>query len=175
MKENLLKALEKAKDDAQYWIYKFSPEGTYKMEKKIRGEIIDLISKAELIFFHEDMKDVIMLGEIGLSAASVEENIYYETINTEGYVEHVSKYNPYHKVYIKLDKDNKTIEFKLGDRHKKLELIESGEYVSKPHYSKWLKVVSADDLEKHIGDEFWNPRMVHIGRTVLKMKGLKLA
>lgn len=35
---------------------------------------------------------------------------------------------------------------------------------------KYIKCVSANDLEEHIRDEFWNPRIVTIGRKVLSFK-----
>lgn len=174
MREKLRIALEKAKEDAVYLVYQFSPEGTYRTNKYQKPFVEALINENEEVSSHPKLKDIVMIGDTGVAIKSFEENINYDTPDTEGFLEHLSKYNPYYKIYIRLDKENKTIEFKLGDKYKKLELIEEGwnGYVSKPYRQKYLKCTSAEDLEKHIHDEFWNPRMVDIGRRVLKIKSI---
>jgi hypothetical protein len=172
MKEKLVAALQKTKEDAKFAVYHFTSGDNYKLELQSKAYVENLLEHCSDVTLHQSHKDVIMLGDVGLSIRSVDENIYYETPDTEGYFEYKSKYNPYYNIFIRLDKENKTIEFKLGDKHKKLELIEEGfdGYVSKPHRGKYMRCVSAEDLEKHIHDEFWNPRMVRIGRRVLNIK-----
>ncbi len=94
----------------------------------------------------------------------------YETTNTDGYIEHISKYNKYYNVFIKFEKDadKKTISFKLGKKERTLELVEDTEYVAKVFdYKRKIKCVSAEDLEKHCFDEFWNPMMIELGRRIL--------
>lgn len=174
MREKLVAALNQTKEDATYLVYHFSPKGTFRTKHYPKSFVVELVNENKEVSIHPDFDDIIMIGETGVSLRSFEQNIYYETLDTEGYLEYISKYNPYYKIYIRLDKENKTIEFKLGDKYKKLELIEEGwdGYVSKPYRQKYMKCVSAEDLEKHIHDEFWNPRMVEIGRRVLKIKSI---
>ena len=169
MKDTLLTMLKEAKPDAKYMTYEFleGGEGKFRNGKIIQEELLPLVEKASDVSKSDKFNDVIMVDGLGIYSLDVGENIYYPTENVEGYIEHVSKYNPYYRVYIKLDKENKTISFKLGKRERTLQLMEGTEFVSKPYYKKGLKVVSANNLEEHINDEFWNPRMVNIGHLVL--------
>ncbi|WP_121616607.1 hypothetical protein [Virgibacillus halodenitrificans] len=174
MREKLVAALQQTKEDAVYMVYHFSPKGTFRTKVYQKSFVEDLINDNKEIRIHPNFKNVIMIGETGVSLNSFEHNIYFETPNTEGYLEYVSKYNPYYKIYIRLNKKSKTIEFKLGDKYKKLGLIEEGSngYVSKPYRQKYMKCDSAEELEKHIHDDWWKPRMVDIGRRVLKIKSI---
>lgn len=173
MKEVLVSILAKIKDDANFIIYHYTPEGTFTNSFEEKIYIENLLNDTSNDFITQRFRDVIMISEsIGVSIRDLDHNIYHETKDTDGFIEHICKYNKYYKIYIKLDKENKTITFKLGDKIKKLELLEEGfeGYISKPYKQKYLKCVSFDDLERHINDEFWNPRMVDIGRKVLKLK-----
>lgn len=172
MKDTLLTMLNKAKPDASYMTYEFRDGGDscHRNGRITQSELLPLVENARDVSKKENCNDVIMVDGLGICSIDVGLNVCYETENVEGYVEHVSKYNPYHKVYIKLDKENKTISFKLGKMERTLELMEGTEFVSKPYYKKGLKIVSVNDLEKHIQDEFWNPRMVNIGHLVLGIK-----
>lgn len=177
MKELLMTALQQTKEDAQFFIYNFSPEGTFRSSKEPKTFVQELLEQCDEVIMNKDISNTLMLKDnIGVAVSRFDENIYYETTDTEGFMEYVSKYNPYYKIFIKLDKEAKTIEFKLGNKSKVLELMEEGfnGYVSKPYKHKYLRCVDVEDLEKHIFDEFWNPRMVEIGRKVLKIKQLNV-
>lgn len=169
MKDTLLRMLKKAKPDAKYMTYEFleGSEGSFRNGNITQETLLPMVEEASEVSKSDRYNDVIMVDGLGITSLDVGDNIYYHTENVEGYLEHVSKYNPYYKVYIKLDKENRTISFKLGKQERTLQLMEGTEFVSKPYYKKGLKVVSAENLEKHIQDEFWNPRMVNIGHTVL--------
>lgn len=172
MKEQLIALLERIKEDAGFIIYHFDAGGRFKMESQTKDFVLEKLAQNNELTMHTGVKEIIMLSEmIGVRAADFIENISYETSDIEGYIEYISKYNPYHKIYIRLKKDTKTIEFKLGDKYKLLELMEEGfsGFVSKPYKNKYLRCVSAESLEEHIQDKSWNPRMVEIGRKILKI------
>lgn len=174
LKEEMLAALSRTRADAEYFVYEFTGNGSEFRSKKFNKVFVEaLIKKCSEVVSHKELSNCWMISkDIGVGLGNFEENIYYETPDTEGYLEHICKYNKYYKVYIRLDKEKKTIEFKLGDRYKKLELKENADYVSKPSRNKML-CVSAEELEKFIHDRFWNPRMVRIGRLVLKIPELR--
>ncbi|PLS19132.1 hypothetical protein CVD28_01620 [Bacillus sp. M6-12] len=176
MKQHLLTIIGQIQEDARFFIYEYNEDGTFKSVFKEKPYVLSLIQDATDIQPHENYDDVILVnGNMGLWTKSFSENIDYPTENTEGFMEYISQYNPYYKVFIKLDEEKKTITFKLGDKEKTLELIERTNYVSKPHYKKYMKCVSVEDLKKHIDDKFWNPRMVDIGRIVLGLKDFKVS
>ncbi|MEX3625462.1 hypothetical protein [Viridibacillus arvi] len=173
MKEQVITALQQTKEDAQYYVYTFTPEGMFRYSKEPKAFVENLVKQCDSVSVNPKLNDVLMIGNnIGVSIKSFEENIYYETERTEGFIEYVSKYNPYYKIFINLDKEAKTIEFKLGSKSKLLELVEEGfsGYVSKLYKHKYLRCCDANHLEEHIFDESWNPRMVEIGRKVLQIK-----
>lgn len=174
MKQTLLEVLKEVKEDAKFFVYFYTPDGTgtFRSDFKEKSFVQDCIEKATEVTPHPSYNDVVMVSEhIGLSTKSFEENIYYETTGVDGFMNYVSKHNQYYNIFIKLDKENKTITFKLGDKEKTLELLEHGfdSYVSKPYRQKYMICDNANELEKHINDESWNPRMVSIGRKVLKL------
>ncbi|WCK57270.1 hypothetical protein PP175_29200 (plasmid) [Aneurinibacillus sp. Ricciae_BoGa-3] len=177
MKEKFQAVLDNhIKEDAEFWVYFFNEEdGTRTLHKKDKAYVQELFNQVEEVSLHHDFKDVLMVTDKGVFLVDFNENIYYETKDTEGYYEYVSKYNKYHKVYIKLDKEHKTITFKLGDKCKTLELMEHTEFVHKPYKRKYLKCVSAQNLESHMQDAFWNPIMVTVGKKVLGIKDIKVA
>lgn len=118
---------------------------------------------------------IYLSDDYGISPHRILAAICYETNDVPaGYVEYVDKYNPYHNIFIKVDHDAKEISFMVGAYKKTLILIEEGfsknSYVSKPFRQTHMKCVSSEDLERHCKDEFFNPRMIDIGRKVLKLQ-----
>jgi hypothetical protein len=177
MKNTLLNMLEQIQEDAKFHVYNFEGDesGTFRSAFKDKTYVLPIVTEAKEIRLHKSLRDVLMVDGVGVSMSSFSDNIDYPTEGTEGYMSYISKYNPYHKVFIKLDKEAKTISFKLGDKEKTLQLIEGTGFVSKPYYKKAMKCESVERLESHIEDEFWNPRMVDIGRLVLGIKDLTVS
>lgn len=178
-KKEVLELLLNIKDDAKFLIYRYSETGTFKhdfVEKKIVQEYVDKVSEISYreSRFGIDTSVINIADNVGLCISGLYENQYYETSNVEGYIKYVDKTNKYNHIFIKIDKDStpRTISFKLGDKEKTLELIEEGfdGYVSKPYRQKYMKCVSAENLEEHCHDELFNPRMIMVGKKVLKIK-----
>ncbi|MEG0380915.1 MAG: hypothetical protein RR603_04360 [Kurthia sp.] len=118
---------------------------------------------------------IYLSDDYGISPHGILTAIYYETNDVPaGYVEYVDQYNPYHNIFIRVDHDAEEISFMVGAYKKTLTLIEEGfskkSYVSKPFRQTHMKCVSSEDLERHCNDEFFNPRMIEIGRKVLKLQ-----
>lgn len=178
-KEKVLELLLNVKEDAIFSLYRFSDKGTFKCDFVQKNVVQEYVDEVDELSYREtsygiDKSVVNISHNIGLCVSGLYKNQYYETHNTDGYMKYIDKLNKYNHIYIKIDKEStpKTISFKLGNKEKTLELIEEGfdGYVSKPYRQKYMKCVSAEDLEKHCNDEFFNPRMVDIGRRVLKIK-----
>lgn len=172
-KKELIELLDLIKDDSEIlaFFYKNNVGNTSFSSKKIlKEEILKQLTeeKDELRFkknrFDEIDKEEIMIGSIGVSTRSLYINIHYETLDIEDYYECRCQYYPDYKVYIKLDKENKLITFKLGNKEKTLEIITGSEYVMKPYRMKYLKCVSLSNLEKFIKDDFWRSRVLSISR-----------
>lgn len=171
MKMKLLAVMENIKDDAKFWIRFFTPEGRFSCERRDKAFVLDILGKAVVVSENETFNDVLMFNEtIGVSRSGFNENVIFETPNTDGFKEYASKHNSNYKVYLKLDKEAKTITFKLGNKVKMLELIEHSVYAHRPYKGKYMEVASVESLEKFINDPFWNPAMVPIGRKVLNIK-----
>ena len=118
---------------------------------------------------------IYLSDEYGIQPHGILAAIFYETNDVPaGYVEYVDKYKPYHNIFIRVDHDEKEISFMVGSYKKTLTLIEEGfskkSYVSKPYRQTHMKCVNSKDLERHCNDEFFNPRMIEIGRKVLKLQ-----
>lgn len=174
MKEKLLEILSNIKEDARFFVQDYSEyETTHTVPHSFEQKpfVENLIQTNINISMHPEREDEIVVGNYRLHLKNFIENIYYETPNVENFMEHVSKYNPYFKVFIKIDDEAKTITFKLGDKEKTLTLLEEGfnGYVSKIFKKNYMKCNSIKDLKEHILDEFWNPRMVMVGRVALQM------
>lgn len=173
MKEKLIDVLNKIKDDARFFIYHYKEDGTFTHEFVNKPFINDLIQNSNVISYHPKYEDRILIdNKTAISTSSFNDNIFYETNNVQDYFEYVNSHNPYHNVFIKLDKENKIISFKLGNKSKTLQIIEEGinGFVSKIYRQKYMKCNNINDLEEHIKDPFWNPRMVSIGRKALKLE-----
>jgi len=180
LKTALIRAIENTYDDSRFHIGR-ATESSCDFRNGLQNNKHDWIMKGDLLELIKTEADEVIVGIPGhedslvLNAQTyiyrdcINENQVIHTTAPEEYQRLVSKYNPHFDVYMKLDKEKKTISFLLGDKEKTLALIEHTDFVSKPVY-KEMYCVTADDLERHIHDEFWNPRMITIGRHVLRIK-----
>lgn len=91
------------------------------------------------------------------------------TPESDIYTHVVDKGNPYYDIFFRLDREQKTISFALGDMKKCLPVVEHTEWCWKPT-RKGLLCQNIDRLEKDFLDPFWNPIAVAIGRKVPKIK-----
>jgi len=66
-----------------------------------------------------------------------------------------------------------TISFLMGDHQKTLLLKPRTNYTYKL-FKTMMYCVSADDLERFMRDEFWNPSFINIGRMDLGLDGRQL-
>lgn len=178
-KEDILELLLNTKDDSMFMIYKYSNTGTFKNESVKKNIVEKYIENISQISYRNgqfgiDMSVINIADNIGLSISDLYKNQYFETSDIDGYMKYVDKYNKYNHIYIKINKESipKTISFKLGCKEKTLELVEEGYngYVSKPYRQKYMKCVSAESLERHCNDKLFNPRMINIGKKILKIK-----
>lgn len=92
-----------------------------------------------------------------------------DTPEADIYTHVVSRYNPYYDIFFRLDMEQKTITFALGDRKKSLPVVEHTEWCWKPT-PQGLLCGDIDCLEQNFLDPFWNPIAVTIGRKVLNIK-----
>ena len=104
---------------------------------------------------------------------SISDNQIYHTDAPDGYYHSVSKLNAHLEVFIKIDRENMTISFLLGDHQKTLLLKPRTNYTYKL-FKTMMYCVSADDLERFMRDEFWNPSFINIGRMALGLDGRQL-
>jgi hypothetical protein len=168
MKEKLMEALKQTKDDADYIIYYFTEEGTFSNKHQFTPYVRELVEKATEIKIHPDFEDIVMVADrIGISRKDFAYNISYETKDTEGFEEHTNKFEKAHNVFIKLDRENKLITFKLAEKEKTMQILERTDYVCNPYKGKYIRCVDIDGIVKHMKDEFFNPYMVKLGRKVL--------
>ena len=141
-------------------------------DKVSKNELLELIRHEaldEIISIPDHVDSLVLTPKMYVFRDNINDNQVIRTSAPEDYYHSVCKYNANLDVYIKLDKVKKTISFLLGDTEKTLALEEYSGFVSKPS-GKRLMCVTADDLERHILDEFWNPRMIRIGRYILHIK-----
>lgn len=101
---------------------------------------------------------------------SISDNQIYNTDAPDGYYHSASKHNPHLEVFIKIDRENMTISFLLGEHQKTLLLKPRTKYTYKL-LKTMMYCVSADDLERFMKDEFWNPMFINIGRKALGLDG----
>lgn len=91
------------------------------------------------------------------------------TPNAERYTHVVDKCNPYYDIFFRLNREQKTITFALGDTKKEIPVVEGTEWCWKPT-RKGILCQNIDRLEKNFLDPFWNPIAVGVGRKVLGIK-----
>ena len=183
-KKDVLELLDKVGDEANLYLKEFvddCPDGK-------GGYYSSYIGKTELIQFLETSEDelkpalhyndeidynVLIIKNKGICLRSIYESIYYKTENVEDYIHVQSSHNKYYEVFIKINKDEKKIHFKLGNKEKILDIIEENDinsYVMKPIYTKRLKCVNIDNLLDFINDDFWTNHVLSISRKVLRIK-----
>lgn len=179
-KELLLQALDNTYDESHFLVG-YGVEDDCDFTKGLCRNRSVKLHKTELLneITHNIMDELITIPghpdtlvlnkRMCLYKSCVNENQIFQTAPSDGYYHAICKYNPNYDVFIKLDHEKKNISFLLGSKEKTLELVEYSEFVSKPSRNKML-CVSANDLERHIHDEFWNPRMINVGRRVLRIK-----
>lgn len=179
-KELIMKLLKNIKGDANFIIYEYViKEGkmldNFRSKRITRKKLEELISYSDIrIRVNEKgqtKNDEIMLNDnISISLEELYNNQYIETKEIEGYTKCVSNVNKYFHIYMKINENDKTVTFKLGDKEKTLTIIENTEYVSRPYYSKYLKCVSIDDLKKQMRDgDSLEKRLCVIGRKILSI------
>lgn len=139
--------------------------------KCVKAELQDMIRQNapdEIISVPGHPDYLVLSKNLFVSRGSINDNQVFNTKAPEGYYHSVCKYNRHLEVYIKIDKEAKTISFLLGDKEKTLELVEYSGFVYKFARGK-MYCQSAEDLEKFMKDDFWNPAMIVVGRRVLKI------
>jgi len=183
LKQQLLNTLSTARE-AKYMISKVVSEDKDKdinIIERICTNSSHFITKTELIAlinqYEEsqinrckwDDEHIALGNDCWIYTNTINESQNYITEDIQNYTKHDCKYNPSYYVYIKMDKDYNTISFKLGNKEKTLNLIYNTEFVSKPVKNE-LWCSDFERLKKDIEDDFWNPRMIDLGRKVLKIK-----
>lgn len=184
-KEFLLDLVERAHKDSKYFIYNFKNGldgeyiGTFLRVEEMKKLLLECPYDGVLPTHPNFSSPKYLANEtIGLSMHNFFNNIDYKTDNTEGFINYFPPSKPYFNVFIKMDDSNeeeKTITFKLGDKEKKLILIEEGYngYISRPYKKKYMKCVSFNNLKRYIEEdsekELHNGRMSYIGRKILNI------
>lgn len=139
--------------------------------KCVKAELLDMIRQNapnEIISVPGHPDYLVLSKNLFVSRGSINDNQVFNTNIPEGYYHSVCKYNRHLEVYIKIDKEQKTISFLLGDQEKTLELVEYSGYVYKFAHGR-MYCQSADDMERFMKDDFWNPAMIVVGRHILKI------
>ncbi len=139
--------------------------------KCVKAELLDMIRQNapdEIISVPGHPDYLVLSKNLFVSRGTINDNQVFHTKAPEGYYHSVCKYNRHLEVYIKIDKEQKTISFLLGDQEKTVGLVEYSGFVYKFARGK-MYCQSAEDLEKFMKDDFWNPAMIVVGRRVLKI------
>lgn len=178
-KSKLLQAVTSTYDDSLFFVG-YGIEDDCDFTQRLRHNRSARCSKAELLdMIRQNAPDeitsipghsdyLVLIKNLYVSRGSINDNQVFHTKAPEGYYHSVSKYNRHLEVYIKIDKEQKTISFLLGDKEKTLELVEYSGFVYKFARGK-MYCQSAEDLERFMKDDFWNPAMIVLGRRVLKI------
>ncbi|WP_240416627.1 hypothetical protein [Paenibacillus periandrae] len=175
MKEQLKAMMEKIKDDATFivrWYGNQGIEGTFRSEFETKPFLDTVIQELTSIRIHPTMDDLLVINEkLGVSIEEFFNSICYETPDCEGFEEYICKFNRYYNIFVKIDRDEHIITFKLGDKTAHVKLVEHTEWTHKYVASKkQLLIKSIDSFNSFINDPFWNPSIVVIGRRILKLK-----
>ena len=183
-KKEVLELLDKVGDEANLYLKEFTDgstngTGRFRSIHMSKQDLINLLNSNDcelrpaLDYDNKVDNDVLIIENKGICLFSIYNNIEYKTENVEDYIHVQSPNNKYYEVFIKVDKENKKIHFKLGNKEKILDIIEGNDinsYVMKPIYSKQLKCVNIRHLIDFINDTFWTNHVLKISRKVLRVK-----
>ena len=167
MKNLVQDILSKSEGNGVYLVQSLNAElGKRHYSKTEIEEMVAASNKVELKNIPSQF--VILDEDKGIWASDLISQIHYLTSDVEGFKEVYSNNKPNYNLFIKIDKVNKMIEFKLGNKHKRLKLAERGfdSYVFKPQ-GDTLICVDVDHLEEFIHDPFWVNDVLEIGRGIL--------
>ncbi len=91
------------------------------------------------------------------------------TPQADTYTHVTDRCNPYHDIFFRLDRTQKTITFALGEKKKEIPVVEHTGWCWKPS-KNGLLCQDMDLLERQFCGMDWNPIAVTIGRRVLRIK-----
>ncbi|GAB6427655.1 hypothetical protein bcgnr5372_37770 [Bacillus luti] len=167
-KPTLLEVLKKIKDDAMFYhmTYTNRKKGIFrggKISKELLMNYLKNIDELEIHdgeFFKVAENNYVQIG-------SVYNNINYETEDIQGFTEIKLPKNVYFNIFYKIDKDEGTITYKLGENVKTLQIKTGSDFVSKPSKDKYMLTCDLNYLEHTLREIENVERNVSIGRRVL--------
>lgn len=182
-KAKLLKALYNTYEDASFFVGVGMEEGKsfsdglfrYKSFRYSKGELLKIIEESFRDEFHTipEHKDSLVISEnlfVYLGGIDYAQR-YPVPADVDDFTHIVCQYNQHYDVYYKIDRDNQTITFALGERKRTIPLISHTEWVWKLR-SDALLCSDIEHLDKTMQDPFWSNIVVKIGRKALKIKAV---
>ncbi|WP_336769982.1 hypothetical protein [Bacillus bombysepticus] len=167
-KTKLLELLMKNEDDAMFYqmIYTNRLKGTFRGGKINKETLMGFLENIDELKIHEDAFFKITENNY-VHIGSIYNNINYKTFDIQGFTEIRMPNNPYFNIFYKIDKDERTITYKLGELVKTLQIKTGFDVVSQPIKGKFMHTVDSNYLEHTLRESMYADRNISIGRRVL--------
>ncbi|GAB6458076.1 hypothetical protein bcgnr5390_61640 [Bacillus luti] len=167
-KTTLLEVLKKIEDDAMFFCMTYTnrEKGIFRGGKISKEALMGCIKNIDEIEIHDG--DYFKVSENNyVHIGGIYNNINYITGDIQGFTEIKLTKNAYFNIFYKIDKDERTITYKLGQHAKTLQIKTGFDFVSKPSKGKFMQTESVNYLEHTLKEKENADRNISIGRRVL--------